>query len=104
MEPFELSSTDEGTMVGLQPILDIRVADALKQTFLEAAEAGKPVTIDATMVERIFTPCIQVILAATEALEEKEVAFSFKAPTEAFVSAFDELGLFPTMMKWKVVS
>jgi len=104
MEPFEVSSTDDGTVVGLQSILDIRIADALKQTFLEALEAGKPVTIDATMVERIFTPCIQVILAATEAFEEKELEFSFKTPTEAFVSAFDELGLFPTMMKWKVVS
>lgn len=104
MEPFEVSSTDDGTVVGLQSILDIRVADALKQTFLEAVEAGKPVTIDATMVERIFTPCIQVILAATEAFDAKEIEFSFKTPTEAFVSAFDELGLFPAMMKWKVIS
>jgi len=74
----------------------------MKSAFLEAITLGKKVVIDASAVERISTPCIQVLLSAVKTMDEKGLEFSLFSPTEVFVDAFNDLGLFPVLMKWKV--
>ena len=48
-----------------------------------------PLRIDASAVETLTLPCIQIILAATQSRE----AISIENPSVAFVSAFEDLGI-----------
>jgi len=52
-------------------------------------ESDSPIRLDASAVETITTPCIQVLLAAARANDRLTVA----DPSEAMVSAFRDLGL-----------
>lgn len=90
--------------LNLTPVLDMRVAEPLLDAFRQAADHGGELVIDCSMVERISTPCVQILLAAAKEMESRNVPFSLKAPTDTFVQAFDDLGLFPVLMKWKVVA
>lgn len=102
MEPFELETSDVSVEIGLVSTMDIHVCSALKETFLEALPIGKEVVIDASRVDRMSTPCIQVLLSAAKTMTENDQAFALRQPSEEFVTAFNELGLFPVLMKWKI--
>lgn len=104
METTAEDAAGNENRLSLTPVLDLRVAEPLLQAFREAVEHGGELVIDASMVERMSTPCIQILLAATAELETKGVPFSLFGPTDAFIEAFDDLGLFPVLMKWKVTS
>lgn len=49
--------------ITLDPVLDLTGAASLKQTLLEAGQAR----IDASAVQRVTTPCLQILLAAVKA-------------------------------------
>lgn len=76
----------------LQPVLDINAALALKASALEWLDS-KALTIDASPVERITTPCIQIILALMHARDAAKRPTEFQAPSQSFMSAFQCLGL-----------
>ena len=63
---------------------------------------GKKVVVDASGVSRMSTPCIQILIAAAHTMDEEGRAYALYKPTDDFVSAFDDLGLFPVLMKWKI--
>ena len=83
-------------------ILDIRAAEPLKGVLQKARDKGHPLIIEAGSVERLTTPCIQVLLAAAEALKEAGISFTLSKPSEAFVDSFNELGLFPALKQWNI--
>lgn len=95
-------SSDEAVRLELTPILDIRVSEEFRESFVAAISFQKKIVIDASGVERMSTPCVQVILAARKAIEEAGLECALYQPSEVFVDAFNELGLFPELMKWKV--
>ncbi|MEO5337029.1 MAG: STAS domain-containing protein [Magnetospirillum sp. WYHS-4] len=99
---FALSDSGTGCRIDLLPVMDLRAAGPFKGILEQAIGRGVEVTIAAADVERLSTPCIQVLLAATAAMEKGGIAFRIVGPTDAFISAFDDLGLFPVIMKWKV--
>ena len=52
--------------IELPPILDMAAAGALRQGLLEAIAAGGCVNVDASAVQRITTPCLQILAAASK--------------------------------------
>lgn len=73
----------------LSPVLDLRAAPAFLDELRQRVGTGQPVVCDASSVEAITLPCIQVILAAAKSCE----SMSVKRPSAAFVAAFQDLGL-----------
>jgi two-component system chemotaxis response regulator CheY len=73
----------------LPAVLDLAAADG----FLEAVRArvlpGSPLRLDASGVETLTLPCIQILLAT---LRSKAIV-SIERPSDAFVAAFDDLGI-----------
>ena len=102
MSQFTLQASDAEVRVALAPVLDLGASAPFKDALIEAMEHGKKVTLDASDVQRMSTACVQVFVAAGKTLEEAGLERALYKPTEAVVDAFNELGLFPELMKWKV--
>jgi len=108
MEPFSITKVDEGTQLALVATMDIRTAEPLLSSLQEALSANPPqgssskIVIEASAVDRLSTPCVQVLIGALQEMEQSGIPFVLKSPSDAFVSAFDDLGLFSYLMKWPV--
>lgn len=68
-------STQSTTMPGpvsisLPPVLDVAAAANLKRELLEVLASGNSVNIDAAAVQRITTPCLQVLAAAARSIAQ----------------------------------
>ena len=79
-----------------------RSADSLKSQCLKALSKRKNLVVDARDVERISTACVQVLLSAAKG-HAGAGRFAIRGPSEAFIKAFSELGLFATLTRWKIV-
>jgi two-component system chemotaxis response regulator CheY len=82
-------ATGASSVIRLPAVLDLSAAESFLATVLQASEAGEPIQLDASAVETITMPCIQIILAAKRADDRLTVS----APSAAFTSAFADLGL-----------
>lgn len=102
MEPFTVTKTDDATQLGLVASMDLRAAEPLLHSLHEMMAQGGKVVIDASPVERLSTPCVQILLSAAQHMEQHGIPFVVKSPSDAFVTAFDDLGLFSFLMKWPV--
>ncbi len=72
----------------LPAVLDLRAAADFLRTMQEKSKAQR-VLIDASGVETLTFPCVQIILAAVR----DHAAISIERPSIAFASAFHDLGL-----------
>ncbi len=102
MEPFTISKTEDAVQLGLVASMDLRAAEPLLHSLHEILAQGGKVVIDAAAVDRLSTPCVQILLSAAQHMEQHGIPFVIRAPSDAFVSAFDDLGLFSFLMKWPV--
>jgi two-component system chemotaxis response regulator CheY len=73
----------------LPAVLDLTAADALLETLRNRVVPHVPFRLDASDVETITLPCMQVILAARASND----LLTIENPSEPFVSAFADLGL-----------
>lgn len=83
-------------MLVLPAILDLTEAALLKNGLQDALAKGDGLTVDASKVSRVTSPCLQVLAAATRAFTESggpalEIAFA----SEAFRDTVSGLGLSP---------
>lgn len=76
-------------------VLPATMDGASAATFADALLSARshPLTIDASAVERIDTPCIQILLAAAKQWSEEGVELSVTAQSEAFSENLATLGL-----------
>ena len=102
MQPFGIVKTDDTVQLKLAATMDLRAAEPLLQSVQESLGMGGKVVVDAAAVDRLSTPCVQVLIAALQHMEQNGTPFVIKSPSDAFVSAFDDLGLFSFLMKWPV--
>ena len=88
--------SDEANKMGmvLPAILDLAAAEGLRKSFLQAVPEDRPLRVDASAVETLTMPCIQVLLAALT----YRGGIAVENPSAEFASAFEDLGLHPT---WK---
>lgn len=102
MEPFAIAKSDDAIQLSLVASMDLRAAEPLLHSFHEIMTQGGKVVIDASAVDRLSTPCVQILLSAVQHMEQHGIPFIVKAPSDAFVTAFDDLGLFSFLMKWPI--
>ena len=74
--------------------LDITAAKGLRELLIKASSQDGDVIIDGSSVERIGTPCIQLLIAAEREFRHKSQAFSLTNPSQALCRALDDLGAF----------
>src|SRR6188508_3751670 len=92
MRPLMLSpfpTTQIGDVFELPPILDLAAADDFLHAVLQRAENQMPPVFDASAVETLTLPCVQIMLAAARDYGR----ISVQNPSAAFVAAFDDLGV-----------
>ena len=76
----------------LPAILDLVAADGLRESLLLGASDERPLCLDASAVEVLTLPCVQVLLAA----RSHRAGISVENPSAEFTSVFGDLGIVPT--------
>jgi anti-anti-sigma regulatory factor len=61
-----------------------------------------PVVLDASAVERMSTPCAQVLLATGYAADSAGISLQFINPSDVFRGALTDLGLQSQFSKWMI--
>jgi CheY-like chemotaxis protein len=79
---------DGGATMTLPAVLDLAAAESFHATLLQQAQGGTMVRLDASDVETLTLPCIQIILAAS-----RNYDVMVESPSEGFISAFRDLAL-----------
>ena len=83
----------DSSVIDLDSDLDLVAAATLKERLVEAVDGDVAVVIDASSVERLTTPCAQVLVAAVQSLTGQDKSLTLRNPSEAFVEAVSDLGL-----------
>ncbi len=87
-----MPSTDPDISNQLPAILDLAAAEPLARV-LEAQLASGNLQVDGSAVERVATPCLQVLAAATVSATRRGQAFLVRRPSEVLQAAIADLGL-----------
>jgi len=89
--------------VALAAAADMEAACELAEALRGALERQMPVVIDATAVEDMSTPCAQALVSAATSFAAANVTLVFRQPSDAFIAAFNRIGLYAAMMQWSFV-
>jgi chemotaxis protein CheX len=93
-----MTSTDA---FALPAILDITKAQELRGHMVDRLNGGA-VLVDASAVDRVSTPCIQVLLAAARSVELAGTSFRIDNASAALRAALADLGLQAEFKNWMV--
>jgi two-component system chemotaxis response regulator CheY len=85
---MSIEAQNNFTSIPLPPVLDFGAAEGLQANLLGHLQVAPTLRLDASAVETLTTPCIQLILAA-----HKSHQVLIQNPSTAFTSAFSDLGL-----------
>jgi two-component system chemotaxis response regulator CheY len=83
------NAEDMGATIALPAVLDLAAAETLLVTLRQALAADRPCCLDASNVEKLMLPAMQVILAAIRASEKMTVV----NPSTSFCNAFGDAAL-----------
>jgi len=81
--------------------MDLLAAEALKEGLLNMLNLGGDLILDASEVERVSTPCIEVLIAAESAFDASARGFKMPEPSTSLSEAFMALGLADRIEKWR---
>lgn len=86
----------------LPEVAGVNAVNAISEALLGhiKSKAKKPVIIDASAVESITTPCIQLLLSASKSLEAKKRQLHIINPTQPLEEACSMLGLHKEYNQW----
>jgi two-component system chemotaxis response regulator CheY len=82
------SDADKGHLM-LPEILDLAAAESFMELMRQRANGNAQLRLDASAVQTLTLPCIQIILSAIRTFG----TVSVRNPSLAFVSAFEDLGI-----------
>ncbi len=102
MADVKLTSRGKTARIALPEILDFGTAEPLKAALEKALAGGRPLKLDAGKVERLSTPCLQVLIAAEQAMKSADIALTLAAPSDAFIDTFNDLGAFSHLKQWTI--
>jgi two-component system chemotaxis response regulator CheY len=88
-ESQDMNGTTDTDRIKLQSVLDLAAAENFLETLRHQLQVSSRLRLDASDVETLTLPCIQIILAALRA----DASIVIEQPSNAFVSAFKDLGL-----------
>jgi len=81
--------TEQSTQLKLPAVLDLTAADPFLATLRQRLQDERTLRLDASGVETLTLPCVQILLAAIRDYEH----ISIERPSTEFVNAFNDLGL-----------
>lgn len=86
------------TVVHLPAVLDLTAASALKSDLLAALAGGAGIVVDAGDVQRVTTPCLQVLVSAFKTVEQTEgVSIRLQNISPVFAETAGLLSLKPAL-------
>jgi len=95
-------ASDPSTGPHLLPqVLDLTVARSLRDDMMALLKGGA-IVLDAGAVERMSTPCVQVLLATGQAAEATNSQFRIVNASDCFLGAVADLGLQSQFTDWMV--
>lgn len=77
----------------LPAVLDISAAADFYQNLQHWCGSSATVVLDASTIERITTPCIQILLSANNSLKKSGGGLKIIGASDAFLAACRDLGL-----------
>ncbi|MGJ5179360.1 STAS domain-containing protein [Bradyrhizobium oligotrophicum] len=83
----------------LSSMLDLTQAAHLRDEMVRIAGRGG-IVLDASGVERMSTPCVQILLAAARGAQAANKPFKITQASELFLTALAELGLQDEFDNW----
>jgi anti-anti-sigma regulatory factor len=89
----QLMTPERESVLTLSPELDRLAAEPLCRVLQDRLTAGERLLIDGSLVERVATASLQVLLAAARSAAARDVEFRLSAATDALIEALDDLGL-----------
>ncbi len=89
----------QATAHALPQMLDLTQAVQLRDEMIRLVNAGD-VALDASGVERMSTPCVQILLAAGRGARAANRSFKITQASELFKTAIADLGLRNEFENW----
>ncbi len=83
--------------------LDLLAAESLKETLLAELDEGEGLLLDASDVERVSTPCIEVLVSAQKTCVATSQSFQISNSSQVLVDAFNALGLDEQFKGWRTI-
>lgn len=84
----------------LDPVMDIVAAGKLKEQLVSMIDEIGKVTIDGNKVERIMTPCIQLLVVADQELMKNQSGIKMINASDEMVNSLTDIGLEENYKKW----
>lgn len=85
--------------VELPAILDIAGAENLLNLLKEHVPSGN-IHLNAANVEKLTSPCVQILLSTEKTLRNQEGKFTISSPSDAFKHALEDLGFKEQLSQW----
>ena len=92
--------TNESHNITMPSSMDIMAAEEIKQLLLEAINNAANIVVDAAKVERLTTPCIQLLIAFDQELKNQNTTFKITNASDAFINALEDVGLDEKYQEW----
>lgn len=89
----EVNRSGETYALALPAAMDLTTAAELKQMLLAAVDSAKPIVVDAANVQRITTPCFQVLVAAARDMQKTGGSMKIVNVPDVFREPAQTLGL-----------
>ena len=83
--------------------LDLLAAESLKETLLAELDEGDGLLLDASDVERVSTPCVEVLVSAYKTCADSGQSFHISNSSQVLVDAFEALGLDEQFKGWRAI-
>jgi anti-anti-sigma regulatory factor len=91
----------DGKVVFVPENADILSAHEFSKKLINAVNSdSKKMVIDLSMVVRLTTPCVQLMLSAGKTMSEAGGVLIFKSPSDAAGAVFSDLGLEVEFNEW----
>lgn len=90
-------------VIALAAVADMAAARDVTEALRGALDRQAPIVIDAAGVDELSTPCAQALASAAASFAGANVALAFRQPSDAFIAAFNRIGLYAAMMQWTFV-
>lgn len=85
----------------LKEVMDIAFASDFQSELSQIfSKKVVQISIDSSRVQRLTTPCVQVLISAAKTCEGKGVKFILSNPSEVVQKVFNDLGLSGQLSKW----
>ncbi|MDB2414576.1 STAS domain-containing protein [Rickettsiales bacterium] len=91
------NSKKEKISITLPEVMDISTAESI----LEQLKKAGDISLDASKVEKITTPGVQLIISADLSMQNNKGSFSIENPSDIFTSSLNNLGFSEKLKEWE---